>query len=1545
MFLSQSLRCRSRPTNAARARAKTFRLFLEFLESRSLPSAPVVVLVDPPKNENAAPVSTDISVTFNQAIDGNTVNPQSLAVHSSQRGQLVGSLVSSVTTSGPTVTLDPAFNFFPGELVQITATSGIRNAGGEGAVPFVSQFQAGALGGTGSFADSGQSLPNLNSSGVALGDIDGDGDLDAFVSNDNNQAEQVWRNNGNGSFTLSQNLDGGYSRDVALGDLDGDGDLDAFVANRSGQGNRVWLNDGAGNFTDSGQVLGNFESFGVALGDLDGDGDLDAFVACGRYQPDRVWLNDGHGHFSDSGQALGGFQYGNRVALGDLDGDGDLDAVVANSGNTVSQVWLNNGLGVFSAGQTLTLNGLDVALGDVDGDGDLDVLLSLSGGTRVWRNNGAGTFTDSGQNLAGYRSSLALADLDGDGDLDLFAANSGQGNRVWFNNGAGIFSDSGQQLGIQSSPSVALGDLDGDGDLDAFIANGQSQGNRVLFNQEATLAISPALVALGEGDSGSTIFIFTVTRGVSTNGTTTVDFNVTGSGSNPADANDFVGGVFPSGQVTFNNGDSTKTIQVAVSGDINFEPDETFAVTLSHASGGAHITTATATGLIANDDVVGGVDFGDAPNTYRTTRAAAGPSHVAVGPRLGDLRDTESDGQPTANADGDDNNGSDDEDGVVFGSVRAGQINATVTVNVQEAPSGAKLDAWIDFNGDGNFNGAGEQIFKRVVVTEGDNVLTFVVPADAAQGATFARFRLSSAGGLKTTGGAADGEVEDHVVVITAPGGTGIFVDSGQLLANQDSRSVAVGDLDGDGDLDAIVANYNQSEQVWRNNGNGSFTLSQSFGSGLSLDIALGDLDGDGDLDAFVANRAGQGNRVWLNDGAGHFTDSGQVLGNFESFGVALGDLDGDGDLDAFVACGRYQPDRVWLNDGHGHFSDSGQALGGFQYGNRVALGDLDGDGDLDAVVANSANTVSQVWLNNSLGVFSAGQTLTLNGLDVALGDVDGDGDLDVLLSVSGGTRVWRNNGAATFSDSGQLLSGYRTSLALGDLDGDGDLDLFAANSDQGNRVWRNNGAGIFTDSGQSLGSRRAPSVALGDLDGDGDLDAFIANGQSQGNRVLFNQSAPIADAGGPYVIDEGSALTLDASGSSDPDTASLTYRWDVDGDGDFDGNVSGVAPTLTWADLVALGIKDGPDSRTITVQVSDGISSDTASATLTVNNVAPTITAFTSDSPLEDPAIQGDTVSISGAFTDPGTFDSHTAVVDWGDGSPLETVTISENNGSGSVSGSHVYSTGGLFGATLTLADDDGGVDQAAVTVVVSGARINNGVLEIVGTQAADNIIVTDGNGQFRVTTSFLAGPPLTFNGGGVQSIHILGLGGNDNIVIAGNISIPAFIEGGDGNDQITSGAGNDLVLAGAGDDSVSAGDGNDIVIGGGGNDNLDGGTGSNILIGGAGSDTLSGGSGDDLLIAGFTSYDDNLVALNAIFREWTSTAPYADRVQNLLTGAGSNLNGIKLEAGTTVFDDGNVDSLTGNLGMDLFFANLSGSGVFDLITDRTSQEIVVEL
>ena len=134
------------------------------------------------------------------------------------------------------------------------------------------------------------------------------------------------------------------------------------------------------------------------------------------------------------------------------------------------------------------------------------------------------------------------------------------------------------------------------------------------------------------------------------------------------------------------------------------------------------------------------------------------------------------------------------------------------------------------------------------------------------------------------------------------------------------------------------------------------------MGGSYSVGISLGDVDGDGDLDAFIANVQDQANKVWLNDGSGTFTDSGQSLGGSWSYDIALGDMDGDGDLDAFVVNCVDQANKVWLNDGSGTFTDSGQSLGG-SWSVGIALGDLDGDGDLDAFVANESQA-HRVWKN-----------------------------------------------------------------------------------------------------------------------------------------------------------------------------------------------------------------------------------------------------------------------------------------------------------------------------------------------------------------------------------------------------------------------------------------------------------------------------------------------------------------------------------------------------------------------------------------------------
>jgi RHS repeat-associated protein len=167
-------------------------------------------------------------------------------------------------------------------------------------------------------------------------------------------------------------------------------------------------------------------------------------------------------------------------------------------------------------------------------------------------------------------------------------------------------------------------------------------------------------------------------------------------------------------------------------------------------------------------------DFGDAPDPlfgtagkYPTLLADDGARHMlGSGLFLGSGVDAESDGQPTTTANGDDINGaSDDEDGVAFLNLVRGTTGTATVI----ASMAGKLDAWIDFNHDGDWSDPGEQIATSLSLNAGSNTVSFAIPAGAIAGNTYARFRLSSAGGLSYTGAAADGEVEDYQIQIAAP--------------------------------------------------------------------------------------------------------------------------------------------------------------------------------------------------------------------------------------------------------------------------------------------------------------------------------------------------------------------------------------------------------------------------------------------------------------------------------------------------------------------------------------------------------------------------------------------------------------------------------------------------------------------------------------------------------------------------------------------------------------------------------------------------------
>jgi len=183
----------------------------------------------------------------------------------------------------------------------------------------------------------------------------------------------------------------------------------------------------------------------------------------------------------------------------------------------------------------------------------------------------------------------------------------------------------------------------------------------------------------------------------------------------------------------------------------------------------------------------------------------------------------------------------------------------------------------------------------------------------------------------------------------------------------------------------------------------------------------------------------------------------------------------------------------------------------------------------------------------------------------------------------------------------------------------------------------------------------------------------------------------PVADASGPYIGDEGSSISFDASGSYDPDGNITLYEWDFDGDGIYDTNSTSLNTTHTW---------DDDYNGTVTLRVTDdeGLT-DTDSTEVTVNNIPPTV-----DAGPDKEALVYDEVFFNGSATDPGINDTFTFEWDFGDGTNLTHVDLGPGSASDMVT--HPYNKTGNYTATLTVTDKDEGVDIDTINVVIHGAR-----------------------------------------------------------------------------------------------------------------------------------------------------------------------------------------------------------------------------------------------
>jgi hypothetical protein len=467
----------------------------------------------------------------------------------------------------------------------------------------------------------------------------------------------------------------------------------------------------------------------------------------------------------------------------------------------------------------------------------------------------------------------------------------------------------------------------------------------------------------------------------------------------------------------------------------------------------------------------------------------------------------------------------------------------------------------------------------------------------------------------------------------------------------------------------------------------------------------------------------------------------------------------------------------------------------------------------------------------------------------------------------------------------------------------------------------------------------------------------FAPDFQASSTTVTINVTAeapPVAHAGGPYLINEGSSLTLNASGSHDPNGDSLTFAWDLNGDGQF-VDAAGVAPTLTWAELESLGLSGGPATiSNLRVRVDDGFGNVvTSSATsLGIQNVAP-IAQITGSG-----GYRGETRSFTLTASDVAAdqLQPFTYAIDWDGNGTFDQTVIGAGTG---VVVPHVFVASGTQSVRVKATDHNGGTSAITTRSVITTDYVlrddGTGKIDLIwgGTPGIDVVYfyttvsanVVGVFNQYANLPQQLAAVNIGALVGGVTGKVIAhGYGGDDVIVAELLVSRAASLLGGDGNDTLVGGR-----LA----DSIEGGNGHDLLLGAtqasDGGDRLIGGDGDDVLIAFAGADTLLGGAGSDLLIGGGLTFSTELGGLPrgaiAVYNEWSlsghtlsarkanllGTDPQPDRLNQ------SFLGNYYLLAGSTVLADNAVDSMTGGDEEDWFFGTLDQ----DLAVDRALSEL----
>jgi hypothetical protein len=1003
-----------------------------------------------------------------------------------------------------------------------------------------------------------------NALGVAVADVNADGVPDLIAtSGDTPSYVSVRLGTGAGNFTTTfatYPVDAGPGT-VVVQDVNADGRPDLITSNSGGNAVNVLLADPAtpGSFLPRTAYASDGYPLNVAVADVNVDGRPD--LISGNYFGGtvRVRLANASGA---PGTFLPTFTDYNitgaaSVAVADVNTDGQPDLITANLTANNLEVRLGIGSGSFAATPTVYATGAQpgrLTVVDVNADGRLDlVALGSYSGLSVRLADatappGAFLATYATYSTYGATGGLAVMDVNGDGRLDLLTAGGYNSNDAYVSvrlasGAAGSFSLHRSDYAVGLNPqALVVADVSRDGrpDLIAtsfdnsnvsvrlgipFTLSGSSTSPTCYGQVNGTATVMPSdetSAYLYNWDTTPTQTMATATNLAAGTYNVTVTDNagaqltrtfvleqpasfLTGSQTNPSCAANGTATVVATGPGPFTYRWDTTPVQTTATA-VGL-PAGTYTATVSHGS-----CTETRSFILTN-----------APDTTPPVAVAQNKTLVL-----------NANGKATLLAAAV-NNGSTDNCGIASLSVSPSAFTCanvgpnTVTLTVRDA--------------------AGNQHTATAIVTVIDNTAPtlYCQPITRQLDAT--------------------GQVSIRPDELVAPPVIGLAPGTG-TLGTAVANDLVVGDLDGDGDQDMVYANNGQSS-VFLNNGAGIFTAHPTTPllggpSDQHRGVALGDVDGDGDLDLVFAVFGGN-ETVYLNNGSGAFTLLHSFAGLSDTYDVALADIDSDGDLDAAVI--NIGSIELWKNSGSGVFTLSSTlpTLTGHQW--QVQFARLNADAYPDMLISAEDGRAESVFLNNGAGTFAAHPTRStfaggsFNFTD-ALGDLDGDGDLDVVYPNGASVVVWYNDNTGGFTSGPTIATAQLSNdLVLLDIDNDNDLDIVMGNGPL--QVVLNNGNGTFTaqPSTFSAGSGPLQVLATADFDGDGLPDVVAGRAVANSGLNFFrNNTMRTADLCSGLTL-KASQLTFDCSNQG-PNNVTLTAT-------DASGNISTCQAVVTIQDVL----------------------------------------------------------------------------------------------------------------------------------------------------------------------------------------------------------------------------------------------------------------------------------------------------------------------------------------------------------------------------------------